>query len=346
MQCDTTHTWEQLLHAGDMVYRENWKLGGQWLELSSPIQDWSVSGEIMQKLWPYYKLHVLYLLYLLYIPLLISSVLIHRVSNSVNTVHSCGDAWQPGQNWPHGMVSWSHSVALSERCSYDMWLCLASFASSSLLYSFNSFYYFKTQPGQTEQRTAESNVQSLDSLVALPVVRRHQDQTSKKWTIHLKCIRHRILLQCHYMIPSRHGKLRMLISEGKGCKNTEKHFLRLNRVSCGLSNDHWRLLLHVRRIVKFGFAAFTANAACQGGSHDAQHTGHPTQMQQYKRRWSQECCNHPAWPREKRIYWSVCMAHVTATKATYCQEAVLTRTQVLSSLWFWHVATAFSTIYI
>ena len=156
-----------------------------------------------------------------------------------------------------------------------MWLCLASFASSSLLYSFNSFYYFKTQPGQTEQRTAESNVQSLDSLVALPVVRRHQDQTSKKLTIHLKCIRHRILLRCHCMIPSRHGKLRMLISEGKGCKSTEKHFLHLNRVSCGLSNDHWRLLLHVRRIVKFGFAALTANAACQGGSHDAQHTGHP-----------------------------------------------------------------------
>jgi len=68
----------------------------------------------------------------------------------------------------------------------------------------------------------------------------------------------------------------MLISEGKGGKNTEKHFLHSNRVSCGLPNDHWRLLLHVRRIVKFGFAALTANAACQGGSHDAQHTGHPS----------------------------------------------------------------------
>ena len=39
----------------------------------------------------------------------------------------------------------------------------------------------------------------------------------------------------------------------------------------------------------------------------------PIQMQQYKQRWSQEHCNHPAWPREKRIHWSLPMAHVTAT---------------------------------
>ena len=89
-------------------------------------------------------------------------------------------------------------------------------------------------------------------------------------------LRHKILLRCRGMIPSRYGKWRLSMSVGKGGKNAEKHFLHLNRVSCRLPNDHRRLLLHDRRIIKFGFAALTANAACQGGSHDAQHTGHPT----------------------------------------------------------------------
>ena len=40
----------------------------------------------------------------------------------------------------------------------------------------------------------------------------------------------------------------------------------------------------------------------------------PIQMQQYKQRWSQESCKHPAWPREKRIHWSLLMAHVTVLK--------------------------------
>ena len=203
------------------------------------------------------KLHVLYLLYLLYIPLLISSVLIHRVSN---TVHSCGHAWQPGQNWPHGMVSWSYSVALSEWCCYDMWLCLASFASSSLLYPFNSFYYFNTQPGSSRSSGLPSRMFNLwtRGFFALPGA--ETPRTIKKWTVHLSCIRHRILLQCHCMIPSRHGKLRMLISEGKGGKNTEKPLPAFEP--------------SVMRAAKRPLQA-TANAACQGGSHDAQHTGHP-----------------------------------------------------------------------
>ena len=259
-----------VFHAGDMVYTENWKLGSQWLELSSPIQDWSVSGEIMQKLWPYYKLHVLYLLYLLYIPLLISSVLIHRVSS---TVHSCGHAWQPGQNWPHGMVSWSHSVALSEWCSMTCGFAWHPLPFPPFCILLIPFITSRPSLAKRSSRLLSRmfNLWTPWSLFLLC----GDTKTIKKWTMHLSCIRHRILLQCHCMIPSRHGKLRMLISEGKGGKNTEKHFLHSNRVSCGLPNDHWRLLLHVRRIVKFGFAALTANAACQGGSHDAQHTGHP-----------------------------------------------------------------------
>ena len=160
-----------VFHAGDMVCTENWKLGSPWLDLSSPIQDWSVSGEIYD-LTTSYK----YVLYLLYIPLLISSMLLHRVSN---TVHSCGQAWQPGQDWPHWMVSWSHSVALSEWHFQDMLLCLADSRLSDCILclfipAFESCYYVKTRPA-TEQRTAELNVQSLDSLVALPVVWRHQE---------------------------------------------------------------------------------------------------------------------------------------------------------------------------
>ena len=115
--------------------------------------------------------------------------------------------------------------------------------------------------------------------------------------------------------------------EGKGGKNTEKHFLHWNRVSCGLPNDHWRLLLHVR-FIKFGFAALTANAACQGGSHNAQHTGHPPKCNSISKDEAKnvatiqhdlvknEFIGVPPWPMSLLL------------KQPYCQEAVLTRTLV------------------
>ena len=83
---------------------------------------------------------------------------------------------------PHGMVSWSHSVALSEFHFQDTLLCLAGSRLSDYILChplpLDPFYILlmlQDPAWPTEQQTAELNVQSLDSLVALPVARRHQD---------------------------------------------------------------------------------------------------------------------------------------------------------------------------
>ena len=262
-------------------------------------------------LWPYYKLKVPALSALH--PTAHLSVLVHRVSN---TVHSLGHAWQPGQNWPHGMVSWSHSVALSEWCSHDMWLWLADSCLRNYILCpfipFVSLYYFKTQPDQRSSGLPSWMFKMFNlwtRLVALPVVRRHQDHQQME-QMHL---RHRILLQCHCMIPSRYGTSRM--SWGKG---RQKHGKTLPALEPSLMRVAQRPLeaSAARPVHQVWLCSIDSKRSMPGRQPQCPTHRPPTQMQQYKQRWRQECCNHPAWPREKRIYWSPPMADVTATKAT------------------------------
>ena len=151
MQCDATDTWDQFSTQGTWYAQKTGNLV-EWLQLSSPIEDWSVSGEIYIYIYIEYRLvydlttSYKYLLYLLYIPLLISSVLVHQVSN---TLRSCWHAWQPGQNWPawNGIlislrsfkrISFPGDVALFGRFPTERLHPLSSFDSWSLLYPFNA----------------------------------------------------------------------------------------------------------------------------------------------------------------------------------------------------------------
>ena len=195
-------------------------------------------------------------------------MLLHRVSNTVHK-RTCLAARSKLTAWAacNGILISFRSFKRMAFPGYVAFVwqipdwATASFASSSLLYPFT------TSRPSLANGAADCRVEwSISGLAG------RSSCCGDTKTMHR---RHRVLLQCYSMIPSGYGKWRSCMSVGNGGKNTEKHFLHSNRVSCGLPNDHWRLLLHVRRIIKFGFAALTANAACQGGSHDAQHTGHP-----------------------------------------------------------------------